>query len=205
MTGYHALLLAAGAGTRFGGRKLLAPWMGEPMVRASARIALAAPVEACIAVTGCDAALVEVALRGLGGGRLRIVHAPGWSEGVAASLRAGLAALPGGSRGVAVFLADMPLVPPAAAGPLLDALEGGAVGAEYVSDARPAHPVAFARALYPDLARLEGDAGGRRLLAGRTDVVRIATADPGATFDVDLPADLGSNDDRPPVQPPRAF
>lgn len=193
VTGFHALLLAAGAGTRFGGRKLLAPWRGEPLARASARTALAAPVDHCIAVTGCDADLVAAALDGLGH-RLRLAHAADWGEGLAASLRCGLAALPTGSRGVVVFLADMPLVPPAAAAGLVQALAGGAVAAEAVSGPRPAHPVAFSAALYPELAALRGDQGGRRLLAGRAGVARVPTDDPGATYDVDVPADL----DRPP-------
>jgi molybdenum cofactor cytidylyltransferase len=194
MRGAHALLLAAGAGRRFGGRKLLAAWQGEPLVRASARIALAAPVESCIAVTGSEAELMEAALAGLGDGRLRIVRAPDWSEGLAASLRHGLAALPPDSHGIVVFLADMPLVPAASAGPLLAALERGAVAAEYVTTeaagSRPAHPVAFSSALFPELAALTGDQGGRKLLAGRSDVHRIVTEHPGSTFDVDRPADL---------------
>ena len=194
MRGAHALLLAAGAARRFGGRKLLAEWQGEPLVRASARIALAAPVDHCIAVTGCDAELVEAALEGLDPGRLRIVRAPDWSEGMAASLRFGIRSLPSDSRGVVVFLADMPLVPIAAARVLLEALEQGAIGAEYVTGpepgAQPAHPVAFSRALYPALAALMGDQGGRRVLTGRHGIKRITTSHPGARFDVDYPADM---------------
>ena len=161
---------------------------------AAARAALAVPVDGCIAVTGCDADLVEAALAELGQGRLSVVRAPDWDEGLAASLRAGLAALPPTSRAVVVFLADMPLVQAAAAGPLLDAIERGAVAAEYMaaqgSNVRPAHPVAFSNGLFAELSRLTGDQGGRRLLAGREGVVTLSTTDPGATFDVDRPADL---------------
>ena len=190
MGSHHALLLAAGAGSRFGGRKLLAPWRGEPLVRAAARTALVAPVEACIVVTGCDAEEVERALDGLEDSRLARVQALNWREGLASSLRAGVEALPPSSRGVVVFLGDMPLVPPSAAGLLIAALDQGAVGAEMRYQDRPAHPVAFGRALFGDLLSLKGDSGGRHLLAGRQDVARFTTQDAGATFDVDVAGDL---------------
>ena len=190
MTGFHALLLAAGAGSRFGGGKLLAPWRGEPLVRASARIALAAPVEGCIVVTGCEAERIGSALAPLGPERLTVVRCPDWGDGLSASLRCGLQALPPSSRGVVIFLADMPLVPVQAAAPLLAALDRGAVAAEYRFGAEPAHPVAFARALYPELERMQGDQGGRALLAGREGVVRLWTDDPGAVLDIDLTSDL---------------
>ena len=190
MSGYHAILLAAGAGSRFGGRKLLAAWQGEPLVRAAARTALTAPVDSCVATTGCDAAAVEAALEGRDAVRLRTLRVAGWEEGIAASLRAGLAALPPDSRGAVVFLGDMPLVPSDAAAALIAALEAGAAAAEMVHEGQPAHPVAFGTALFPALAALRGDRGGRGLLAGRTDVTRVSTPDAGAAFDVDVPRDL---------------
>lgn len=190
MRSHHALLLAAGAGSRFGGRKLLAPWRGEALVRAAARIALAAPVESCTVVTGSDADEVEAALEGLDAARLVKVRAPGWRAGLAASLRAGVASLPASSRGVVVFLGDMPLVPSTAAWLLLAALDEGAAGAEMRHRQGPAHPVAFGRVLFEDLLALQGDAGGRHILAGRDDVARFETEEAGAAFDIDRPEDL---------------
>jgi molybdenum cofactor cytidylyltransferase len=182
--------LAAGAGPRFGGRKLLAPWRGEPLVRAAARTALASPVDGCTVIVGCDAALVEAAVADLGGSRLSVVRAPDWADGLSASIRRGIRALPTGSRGVVVFLADMPLLSADAVAPLIAALERGAIGAEYVYRGRPAHPVAFSCRLFEELSSLRGDVGGRHLLSGREDVVRIEAPDSGATYDVDRPSDL---------------
>lgn len=188
--GHHAILLAAGAGRRFGGRKMLAPWRGEPLVLAAARAALAAPVEACVAVLGCDAAQVEAALAPLRSDRLRILVAEDWRLGLSASLRRGVLALPGRSRGAVVFLGDMPLVPLDAAARLLTLLEGGAEAAEVLCRGRPAHPVAFAACLYGQASSLEGDAGLRRVLRGRQAVLRIETEDEGSVHDVDEPHDL---------------
>lgn len=190
MTGFHALLLAAGAGSRFGGRKLLAAWQGEPLIRASARVALAAPVESVFVVTGCDAAEVEAALNVLRGDRLRIVRASDWRLGLSASLRQGLLALPEDSRGAVVFLGDMPRVPADAATRLIEALSDGAAAAEFVHHGQPAHPVAFAAARFPALLALTGDSGGRRLMQQWPYVVRLETADPGAVFDIDRVEDL---------------
>lgn len=159
-------------------------------MRAAARTALASPVEGCTAVLGCDADLVETALAGLGGGRLSAVRAPDWADGLSASLRRGIQALPAGSRGVVVFLADMPLLSADSVAPLIAALESGAIGAEYVHRGRPAHPVAFSARLFGELSLLRGDIGGRRLLSGREDAVRIEAPDGGATYDVDYPCDL---------------
>lgn len=190
MTGFHALLLAAGAGSRFGGRKLLAPWRGEPLICAAARRALAAPVEAVVAVTGSDAVEVEAALQALRDPRLKIARAPEWALGISASLRRGLLALPPASRGAVVFLGDMPLVPLDAAAHLVAALSGGALAAELVHDGQPANPVAYAATLFADLLALQGDSGGRRLLRGLPGVARIETEDPGAVFDIDRVEDL---------------
>ena len=166
-------------------------WHGEPLIRSTARLALTAPVDLCVVVTGCDADLAEVALAGLTGERLLVVRALDWAEGLSASLRRGIVALPSTSQGAVVFLADMPLVPPASAARLIEALESGCAGAEFVRDGVPAHPVAYARSLYGDLAVLHGDTGGRGVLAARSDVMRIETDDPGATFDIDRLDDLG--------------
>lgn len=190
MSGHHALLLAAGAGRRFGGGKMLATWRGEPLVRAAARAALAASVESCLVVTGCGAPGVEAALEGLGGPRLRVLRAAAWPEGLSASLRAGIAALPPDCAGAVVFLGDMPRIPHELGDRLIAALEAGAAGAEVLWAGRPAHPVAFARRLFPRLMALRGDAGGRQVLSGRRDVARIETDQPGAAFDVDRREDL---------------
>lgn len=120
------------------------------------------------------------------------MRAPDWSEGLSASLRRGLGALPAASRGVVVFLADMPLVPPGGAARLIEALASGAPGAELRHNGGPAHPVAYGRALFGGLGALRGDAGGRRLFAGRADVIRLEAGDPGATYDIDRVEDLGA-------------
>ncbi|MBU1345414.1 MAG: nucleotidyltransferase family protein [Alphaproteobacteria bacterium] len=189
--GRHALVLAAGASRRFGGGKLVAPWRGEPLVRSSVRSALATNVERVTVVTGADDERIAEALAPLRQTRLKIIHAEDWSEGMAASLRAGIAALPADAGAVAIFLGDMPLIPEGLADRLLDATEGGAPAAAIRSPHGPAHPVVFHHSVFGQLLTLRGDTGARVLLKSLgADVFYIESADPGAVFDIDHPNEL---------------
>ncbi|WP_312084283.1 nucleotidyltransferase family protein [Brevundimonas sp.] len=189
--GRHALVLAAGAGRRFGGNKLSALWGGEPLVLAALRTALAARVERVTVVTGAQAPALDPVLSTIDDPRLRRVVALDWNEGLAASLRAGVASLPGDTQGAVIFLGDMPLIPAGLADQLLDAVAGGAPAARVRSPRGPAHPVAFAAAVFPDLVALVGDRGARSVMDGLGEAVACVDSDaPGVVFDVDLPSDL---------------
>jgi molybdenum cofactor cytidylyltransferase len=198
-SGYASILLAAGAGRRFGGGKLLAPWRGAPLVAGAVRAAISTPSDPVIVVTGTDPGPVGDACRGAaermdGARRLRLVHAPDHAEGMGASLRAGVAALPQGLRGVFVFLGDMPDVPEAVLGGLIAAVEAGAPAAAPHHDGRRGHPVLFSARLIPDLAAASGDAGAREVLSGLGEALaRVETTDPGVLFDVDRQEDLSGD------------
>lgn len=188
--GRHALVLAGGAGRRFGGGKLTALWCGEPLVLAAVRTALAATVDTVTVVTGADARVAE-ALFAVTDARLRLVEAADWNEGMAASLRTGVAALPASAQAAVIFLGDMPLVPASLADRLLGAIMAGAPAAIIRSPQGPAHPVAFDVTLFPDLLRLRGDRGARSVLAALGDRVAVIDCNhPGVVFDVDEPQDL---------------
>ena len=58
-----AIVLAAGAGTRFGGGKLTADWSGAPLLEAAIAAAFAAPVRTVSVVWGADGRVLEVASR----------------------------------------------------------------------------------------------------------------------------------------------
>jgi CTP:molybdopterin cytidylyltransferase MocA len=53
--GISAVLLAAGSGSRFGGRKLLAPYRGRPLIESSLANLAQAPVDETVVVVGDDA------------------------------------------------------------------------------------------------------------------------------------------------------
>ena len=112
---------------------------------------------------------------------------------MAASLRAGIAALAPEARGVCVFLGDMPLVPVGLCGTLIAAAEAAGYAARPHCEGRPGHPVAFTRAAFADLMTLEGDAGATAVLKARGEAVAyFDTADRGVLLDIDTPADLSA-------------
>ena len=175
MTRWAALVLAAGAGARFGGGKLLAPWGSGVLL------------DGALAAAFAD--------RAGEGGRLTIVHAAEHALGLSASLRTGLDAVPPEAEGVFIFLADMPKTPPAMAGRLAQAI-GARPAAAPVFEGLRGHPVLLRRALFDRLSALEGDRGAGAVLAGLgEDLALVATEESGVVFDVDAPEDLAG---RPP-------
>lgn len=193
--GLEAVVLAAGAGTRFGGGKLLAPWGECVLLDAALAAAFAAPARAVTVVWGADERVPEAAraFAGRAGAadRLRLVHAERAAEGLAQSLRAGVASLPADCTGVFVFLGDMPRVAPGLAGRLAGALASGALAAAPTFEGRRGHPVLFGRALFPQLLALDGDRGAAAVLAGLGEALAlIPSPDAGVLFDVDRPGDI---------------
>ncbi len=189
-------MLAAGTASRFGSQKLLARWGDGVLLHGALAAAFAAPVQNIVVVTGADAERVENAALDFasdrGEWRLRLVRATDFREGMAASLRAGIAALPENATGAFVFLGDMPRVPHEVAGLLAAALgEPGIAAAAPVCEGRRGHPVLFSRALFPALAKATGDSGGREVLQGLGDALRLVpVTDAGVLFDVDRREDV---------------
>ncbi len=180
MTG--GLVLAAGAGVRFGGdrSKLLALVDGRPVLEWAVRAQCSvASLERVVVVVGSRA---DEALAAVDFGRAEPVVCPDWDRGQSASLRYGLQALAGASK-VVVTLGDQPLVTPAVV-ELLAAADGGT---RAVYDGRPGHPVVLGPDEILALTSLSGDRGARDLLRGGPT---IEVGDLCSGRDVDTPDDL---------------
>lgn len=187
----EAVVLAAGAGVRFGGGKLVAPLGEGVLLDGALRAAFAAPVRDVTVVTGADSGQVAHIARAFDP-RVKIVHAAEYAEGMGASLRTAIASLPADADGVFVFLGDMPRVPPAVFQPMVQALAAGAVAVAPVFRRRRGNPVLLGRDLFPQLVQLKGDAGARAILQALGERLALVDApDDGVLFDVDQPADLG--------------
>lgn len=194
-----AVVLAAGRSSRFraeGGAevsKLVALLFGKPLVRHVAEAALASRARPVVVVTGHARDAVEAALTGL---PIVFVHNAEFASGLASSLKAGVAALPGGVAGALVLLGDMPAIEAALLDRLIDAFAARplAFAAAPVRAGRRGNPVLLSRALFPALARLEGDEGARRLL-GEADpggLVEVEVESDGVTLDIDTPGELAA-------------
>ena len=191
----EAVVLAAGAGARFGGGKLTAPWGDGVLLDAALAAALAAPVRRVTVVWGADARVAEAARafseRAGSGDRLHLVHADRHADGLSASLRAGIEALASDCAGAFVFLGDMPKIPVTVLARLAEALDQGALAAAPQFAGRRGHPVLFGAALFGELTTLSGDKGAAGMLDRLGDrLVLIPAPDDGVLFDVDRPADL---------------
>lgn len=172
------VLLAAGAGIRY----------GMPKVLAAQGLWLRLAVEALIG-GGCGdvvvvlgAAVVDVP------GPARAVIAEDWRQGMGASLRTGLAAIPAADYAV-VLTVDTPDIGAEVVGRLVGAARASQAGIARATYAgRPGHPVVIARRHWPTLVEtLHGDEGARRFLASRPDVLAVDCADLATGRDIDTP------------------
>lgn len=181
------LLLAAGGARRFRSQKLVATFRGEPIVRHSAR-ALGSATDALIAVVGAEGAAVSAALDGSGA---TVVRNPDWELGMATSIVRGIASLPAACNAVVIAVGDQPE---------LDPFVVRAVVARWRETRQPivsasyrgvrAHPVLFARSVFPELLELEGDAGARLLIERTPERVSYVEVDAPVPPDIDTSGEL---------------
>jgi nicotine blue oxidoreductase len=179
------LLLAAGAGRRYGMPKALVDggaWL---------RRAVTTLVEG-----GCDPVFVVVGAQAdqvapLVPPTARTVLAPEWAEGMGASLRAGLAELirttPAQVQASLIHLIDLPDVDAAVVRRLIT-LASPSVLARAGFDRQPGHPVLLGRRHWEEIrAVARGDRGARDWLAQRPDLVVVDCSDLASGRDVDRP------------------
>ena len=99
----HAVLLAAGAASRFGEPKQLVRLRGEPVLHELAAHAASVAGGSVTVVLGAHARTIAPALRQRA---VSVVVNRGWEEGVASSIRAAVHAAPPGSSALLLMLAD---------------------------------------------------------------------------------------------------
>lgn len=180
------IVLAAGEGRRFGGPKQLAELRGRPLVEYALAAMFAVPaIERIVVVLGAGAGRIrdQADLEGAD-----VVVAEDWSEGISASLRVGVAAL-ADAEAVVVLLADQPLITPQVIAAVVDRSDSRAPAARATFGGTPGHPVVIKRALFSDVARLEGDSGARDLLE-LAGMVTVECGHLASAHDVDTREDL---------------
>lgn len=196
------LLLAAGRARRFGGQKLVASLNGQAIVRRAAETLLR-ELSDVVVVVALDDAGVRDALSSL---PVQIVVNEVAEEGMASSIRAGVAAVRDRADGVAIALGDQPNIPAGAVAALRDAFaqrpDGVTIVAPLYDGGRErGHPVLFAAAVFGELAALSGDGGARGVLAHEPARVRWVAIDAEPPADVDTPADLAKMERARPRPP----
>ena len=182
-----AIVLAAGRSSRMGGpNKLLALFDGRPLVRLTAETARASRAGAVVVVTGHQEERTIAALAGIDVER---VHNRDYASGLASSLKAGIRALPAEAAGALILLGDMPGVTSVDLDRLIDAFarSGGTAIIRATHGGKRGNPVILPRALFPEVAKLEGDTGARHIVESGGNAVVDIEIGPGASIDVDTP------------------
>lgn len=181
------VLLAAGAGTRFGGDKLLYRLPdGRPMAVAAATHLKPACDSVVAVVRPGDERLAAL----LADAGYEIVVCPEAGGGMGHSLAAGVRATAAAS-GWIVALADMPFIASASHQAVASRLRAGASLAATQYQGRRGHPVGFSGRWFAQLAALTGDQGARSILEQhRTELVVCPVDDPGVLRDIDRPTDV---------------
>jgi molybdenum cofactor cytidylyltransferase len=176
-----AIVLAAGSGRRMGGPKALLTLEGETLLRRTARMAGLAGCRPILAVVGDwePGALDPV---------VTVVHNPMAAEGMASSIRAGIAALPPEADAVLLLTVDQPQVD--------DQLLRRLLALAAADPDRPAActygdtlgiPAVLPRRLFPELLALRGDRGAKAIVQREG---AAALPFPGGEADLDTPEDL---------------
>ncbi len=176
-----AIVLAAGAGRRMGGPKALLEVGGETLLRRAVRVAVEAGCTPVLAVVGAwDPCLADL--------EARTVPNPDASDGMASSIRAGVAALPEEAEAALLLAVDQPAVDAALLRQLADLHRR-----EPIRPAACAYagtlgiPAILPRRLFPELLALRGDRGAKALLF-REDAAALPF--PEGARDLDRPEDL---------------
>lgn len=187
-----AVILAAGASTRFGRQnKLLARIDGQPLVERVTRGMLQHPFAECIVVTrGLDDGVAQT----LAGLPVRIVENPHADRGMGTSISHGVAVLADGIDGIMIVPGDMPALPASLIGELLATFAAScaeAVVYPVSAGGEQRNPVIFPATLRADLAGLDGHSGGKSLIAAHRASARTIPVDDETMFaDIDTQEDL---------------
>jgi molybdenum cofactor cytidylyltransferase len=176
------ILLAAGLSSRFGRQKLLEPWRGEPLIRSAARRLLDAGLSPVLVVVS-EEPRFDAVLDGL---PVRTFENPAPEQGISTSIGIGLRALPAESPAAMIAVADQPNLTAEALAELIRAFKPGRIVVPRYGEHRGNPPV-FDRRFFAELLALEGDHGGQAVVG----------AHPEAVVEVNLPAGMGVDIDRP--------
>ncbi|SMP32291.1 nucleotidyltransferase family protein [Shimia sagamensis] len=186
-TNIAILILAAGSSSRMrGGDKLLEEVDGRPLLQKMAKQACAVSQTVLICLRPNDTSR-RVALQGL---ECVVVEVTDASEGMAHSLRAGIAKLPGNCSAVMVIPADMPDLTQSDLKTIAQSHEvaSDAIIRATSADNHPGHPVLFPARLFGELCCLTGDIGAKNVLKRNAPSVQlIKLPDEHALTDLDTP------------------
>ncbi|MDV3277086.1 MAG: nucleotidyltransferase family protein [Nitrososphaerales archaeon] len=125
-------------------------------------------------------------------GKLRVIVNPRYLEGLSESVKLGLGTIDARSQAALIGLGDKPLVLPSTVNRIVSAYEeSGSKIVIPVHAGTRGNPILFDRKMFPEILRLHGDEGAKRVVElYEEDVLEVKVEDEGILVDVDTPADL---------------
>ena len=185
------ILLAAGAGTRFGGKKMMAKLADGKTLGLASYENLLASVPNSVVVINANDTLTKDMYRGVGAKTTACERS---NLGMSHSLIHGVKAAPDDCDGWIIALGDMPFIKKDSIDRIAVALSKGALIAVPQYMQRNGHPVGFSNKLKSEILGLKGDAGAKTILEFyRNSTAFIQTNDPGILQDIDKKEDLPLN------------
>jgi molybdenum cofactor cytidylyltransferase len=189
-----AVVLAAGRSRRMAphNKLLVADPSGKAMIARVVDNVLSSNARPVLVVTGHQAEQIQHAL---GGRPVRYVHAADYAEGLSASLKAGIAAVPEDCAAALVCLGDMPLV----TGRMIDRLlanydpDEGRLIVLPTFRGKQGNPMLWDRRFFPEILEIAGDSGARFLLGKHIEAVaEVEMADDAVLRDFDTTDSLAT-------------
>ncbi|HTI79705.1 MAG TPA: molybdopterin-binding/glycosyltransferase family 2 protein [Acetobacteraceae bacterium] len=189
-----AVVLAAGRSRRMAphNKLLVADRTGKLMIARVVDNVLSSNARPILVVTGHQAEQVQHAL---GGRPVRYVHADDYAEGLSASLKAGIAAVPEECRAAVVCLGDMPLV----TGRMIDRLisvydpDEGRLIVLPTYRGKQGNPMLWDREFFHEIMEISGDSGARYLIGQHIEAVaEVEMADDAVLRDFDTTESLST-------------
>jgi molybdenum cofactor cytidylyltransferase len=189
-----AVVLAAGRSRRMAphNKLLVLDRTGKPMIARVIDNVLSSKARPILVVTGHMGAEIEHAL---GGRPVRYVHAADYAEGLSASLRAGIAAVPPEASAALVCLGDMPLVTGRMIDRLLEAYDAdeGRLIVLPTFRGKQGNPMLWDRRFFAEILGIAGDSGARSLLSRHLEnVAEVEMGDDAVLRDFDTTEALAS-------------
>ncbi|MEM1352126.1 MAG: nucleotidyltransferase family protein [Pseudomonadota bacterium] len=191
VTRLPVLILAAGQSRRMRGRdKLLEQVEGQPLILRQATQARAATLGPVLVALPQSPHPRHAALTGLDVTRLEV---PDAAEGLSASLRRGLQALPDDAPATMLLLGDLPELTTDDLRQVFQAVDLGSkttVWRATTEDGSPGHPIVVSSDLFDQLMSLQGDSGGAEILKSQVNATTfIPLQGQRARCDLDTPED----------------
>ena len=182
-----AVMLAAGKSARMGEPKQLLRLNGRTVLEQTLENVRASGVDEVVLVLGASAEKIRGELRGELFDGLKVAVNQNYAQGMASSLRVGLATASPQMDAALVVLADQPFVRPETMQQIIKRYRRS--DAEIVIpfyEGKRGNPVLLDRSVFPDAMALEGDIGFRALFGKHTaGIVEMNVADEGVLLDID--------------------